>query len=384
MLEIIRRELPMISTQAYFNTGGAGLIPKCVCNTIMEELNYEFERGRVNQGQRKRFQSHLELVRQGLSSIIHAKPSEVAITNNTTDGVNIVLWGLHLKQGDEILTTNSEHLGALAGLSTLSRQKGVNVRFYKPENHAFNLDVFFSLVTTRTRVIVISHVFWTTGCIIPIQEICKYAHERGIVVLVDGAQAVGVMPVNVKDLDVDFYVFPAHKWLHGPEGIGALYIKESILDIVNQTFVGNASFNKHDGTIYYFPSEGSRRFEIGTRFRPSIHGFEAGLTWLCKEIGINTVFSMIHANMDMLRKRIIEETEFRPIVMETISLLTLPLPERLNCKSVTKQLEIQNIFVREIKELNAIRISVSFFHTTDHMEALLHQLKQITLKERVQ
>lgn len=335
----------------------------------------------MNQGQRKRFQLQLEKVREELASIIHAKSSEIAITNNTTDGVNIILWGLKLKQGDEVLTTNSEHLGALAGLSTLSRQKGVNVRFYKPENYMFDCSAFFSLITKRTRVIIISQVFWATGGIIPIQEICSYAHERGIVVLVDGAQAVGAMPVNVKALDVDFYVFPAHKWLHGPEGIGTLYIKESMLDIVHQVFAGNASFNKHDGTVYYFPSEGSRRFEIGTRFRPSIHGFETSLTWLYKEIGMNNIFSMIQKNMDMLKAKIIEETALRPIVMETASILTLPLPEQLNCKNVAKQLEKNNIFVREIKELNAIRISVSFFHTSTHIEALLHQLKQLTLKE---
>ncbi|WP_257133403.1 aminotransferase class V-fold PLP-dependent enzyme [Bacillus wiedmannii] len=368
-------------TQSYFNTAGAGLIPECVYNTIIEELNYEFERGRVNQGQRKRFQLQLEKVREELASIIHAKSSEIAITNNTTDGVNIILWGLKLKQGDEVLTTNSEHLGALAGLSTLSRQKGVNVRFYKPKNYMFDCSAFFSMITKRTRVIIISQVFWATGGIIPIQEICSYAHERGIVVLVDGAQAVGAMPVDVKALDVDFYVFPAHKWLHGPEGIGTLYIKESMLDIVHQVFAGNASFNKHDGTVYYFPSEGSRRFEIGTRFRPSIHGFETSLTWLYKEIGMNNIFSMIQKNMGMLKAKIIEETALRPIVMETVSILTLPLPEQLNCKNVVKQLEKNNIFVREIKELNAIRISVSFFHTSTHIEALLHQLKQLTLKE---
>ncbi|MEK5115056.1 aminotransferase class V-fold PLP-dependent enzyme [Bacillus sp. FSL R5-0677] len=380
-MEKISRELPSILTQSYFNTAGAGLIPKCVYNTIIEELHYEFERGRVNQGQRKRFQLQLEKVREELASIIHAKSSEIAITNNTTDGVNIILWGLKLKQGDEVLTTNSEHLGALAGLSTLSRQKGVNVRFYKPKNYMFDCSAFFSMITKRTRVIIISQVFWATGGIIPIQEICSYAHERGIVVLVDGAQAVGAMPVDVKALDVDFYVFPAHKWLHGPEGIGTLYIKESMLDIVHQVFAGNASFNKHDGTVYYFPSEGSRRFEIGTRFRPSIHGFETSLTWLYKEIGMNNIFSMIQKNMEMLKAKIIEETALRPIVMETASILTLPLPEQLNCKNVVKQLEKNNIFVREIKELNAIRISVSFFHTSTHIEALLHQLKQLTLKE---
>lgn len=373
----------MIATQSYFNTGGAGLIPICVRDAIIEEFQYEFEKGRVNQGQRKRFQVHFEMVRHRLSSLIHAKPSELAITNNTTDGVNIVLWGLHLTNGDEILTTTGEHLGALAGLSTLSRQKGVYARFYKPENHEFDLNSFFSLVTQRTRIIVISHVFWATGYVIPIQKICKRAHELGIVVLVDGAQAVGAMPVDVKELGADFYTFPAHKWLHGPEGIGALYIKESLLDIVNQTFAGNSSFDKHDGTIYYFPSKGSRRFEIGTRFRPSIYGFAAGLKWIYEEIGIDNLFSMILNNTQMLRERIIKETVFRPLVMKTASLVTLPLPEGLDCKSVTNQLEKQNIFVREIKELNAIRVSVSFYHTTDHIEALLYQLKKIGLKERV-
>lgn len=384
MFDIILREFPTIANQSYFNTGGAGLIPTCVFNAAMEELRYELEKGRVNQGQRKRFQVHLEMVRHRLSSLIHAKPSELAITNNTTDGVNIILWGLHLAQGDEILTTSSEHLGTLAGLSTLSRQKGINIRFYKPENHIFDLNAFFSLVTPRTRVIVISHVFWTTGYIVPIQDICKRAHELDIVVLVDGAQTVGAMPVNVKELDADFYTFPAHKWLHGPEGIGALYIKESLLDIVNQTFVGTASFNKHDGTIYYLPSEGSRRFEIGTRFRPSIYGFIAGLTWICEEIGLDNVFSMIHENTHTLKERIIRESVFQPLVTDTASIITLPLPKGMDCKSVTKQLETHDIFVREIKELNALRVSVSFFHTTSHIEALLRQLKQLSLKERIQ
>jgi selenocysteine lyase/cysteine desulfurase len=293
IIDTILKELPVIENQSYFNTGGASLIPMCVRDAIIQELQYEFEKGRVNQGQRKRFQVYLNMLRNRLSSIIHAKPLELAVTNNTTDGINIILWGLHLSSGDEILTTTSEHLGSLAGLSTLSRQKGICVRFYKPENYAFNIDAFFSLVTKQTRVIVISHVFWATGNIIPIEIVCKRAHEQGIFVLVDGAQAVGSIPVNVKELDVDFYSFPAHKWLHGPEGIGVLYIKDSLLGTINQTFAGNASFNKHDGTIYYFPSEGSERFEIGTRFRPTIHGFIAGLTWICEEIGLDNIFPMI-------------------------------------------------------------------------------------------
>lgn len=384
IIDTILKDLPTIATQSYFNTGGASPIPVCVRDAIVKELQYEVETGRVNQGQRKRFQLYLNMLRNRLSSIIHAKPSELAITNNTTDGINIILWGLHLNPGDEILTTTSEHLGSLAGLSTLSRQKGVSVRFYKMKNYVFDIDAFFSLVAHRTRVIVISHVFWATGNIIPIEIICKRAHEQGIFVLVDGAQAVGSIPVNIKDLDVDFYSFPAHKWLYGPEGIGVLYIKESLLDIVNQTFAGNASFNKHDGTIYYFPSEGSKRFEIGTRFRPSIHGFIAGLTWICEEIGLDNIFLMIQENTRILRDRIIKETAFQPVVMDNSSIITILLPESINCKNLTKDLEVHNIFVREIKELNAIRISVSFFHTTDHIEALLHQLKQLNLKERVQ
>lgn len=370
----------MTATQSYFNTGGAGLIPICVRDALLKELQHELEKGRVNHGQRKIFQLQLDILREQLSSIIHAKPSELAITNNTTDGMNIVLWGLNFTIGDEILTTTSEHLGALAGLSTLNRQKGVIVRFYKPECFVFDIDNFFSLVTQRTKVIVISHVFWATGNIIPIETICKRAHEKGILVLVDGAQAVGAMPVNVKELDVDFYTFPAHKWLHGPEGIGALYIKESLLDIVNQTFAGNASFDKHDGTIYYFPSKGCKRFEIGTRFRPSIYGFITGLTWICKELGLDNIFTMISENTNLLKKKLIEETVFTPLEVETASLLTFQLPEEIDCTVLTKELEEQNIFVREIKELNAIRVSISFFNTTNDIEKLINQL---IIRERV-
>lgn len=383
IIDKIQKELTMLSTKCYFNNAGAGLMPNCVYETIIEELNYELCSGRVNSGQRKRFQKYLEDLRCKLSSLISSKSSEIAITNNTTDGINIIMWGLNLVLGDEILTTTCEHLGALASLSTLSRQKGVNIRFYTPVDNQFDIDLFFSLVTPKTKVIVISHIFWNSGTKTPIKEICKRAHELNILVLVDGAQAVGAIPINIKDLDADFYVFPAHKWLQGPEGIGVLYIKDSLLYIINQIFAGNASFKEHDGSIFYLPSAGSKRFEIGTRFRPIIWGFINGLHWLQNDIGMENIFLAIKRNTDIVKEMLAKEIPVNPVANHTVNIITLPLPKDKNCKEIVKELEKEKIYVREIKEWNALRISVGFYNSFDQIEKLIYNLNKLFFKEQI-
>lgn len=197
MHNLFLTEFPSIEKQAYFNTGGASLIPNCVFNALTNELKYELEIGRVNQGQRKRFQANIEILRKKISQIINSDSSEIAITNYTTDGINIVLWGMGFCQNDEILTTTNEHLGVLAGLSTLSRLKNVSVRFYEPKQDQFNLQEFLSKVSEKTKLIIISHVFWETGYVVPIKEIVECAHRFNVPVLVDGAQAIGALPVDV-------------------------------------------------------------------------------------------------------------------------------------------------------------------------------------------
>lgn len=291
------------------------------------------------------------------------------------------MWGLDLATDSEILTTEGEHLGALGSLSTINKLKNVKINFFPVRENTdhFNVQRFTQMITPKTKLIVLSHVFWETGNINPVKEICKIAKSLNVPVLVDGAQAVGAVPVEVEEVGADFYVFPAHKWLLGPEGIGFLYISSKNLSKINQTYAGNASFRYHDGRTTYIPSSGAKRFEIGTRYRPIINGMISGLDWL-NEIGTEQCHSQINSNMSFLKQRIEETSNLSLLSSNIKNIATVKLAEDVNAKSVRKELEKYNVYVNDIERFNAIRISIGFYNTEEQIINLLSKINHCIKK----
>ena len=164
----------------------------------------------------------------------------MGLTHNTTEGMNIGLSGLDWGAGDEVVTTTLEHGGALLPLYQLHRRHGVRITFADVGNGERDaaLTAIERAIHPGVRMVVLSHVTWGTGAVLPIGEIAQLAHEAGAQVLVDGAQSVGALPVDVHALDVDVYAFPGQKWLCGPEGTGGLYVKRAQLDAVQPTQIG--------------------------------------------------------------------------------------------------------------------------------------------------
>lgn len=340
--------------------------------------------GRANKGQRSLFQEKLFSLRILISSVIGSDHEEIAVTSNTTEGINIVVWGLDLGSNDEILTTNAEHFGVLSSLYTLHKLRKVRVNYFdcsSTNNHIFNLEKFFRMITPRTKLIILSHIFWESGNINPVKEVCNYAKKKGIRVLIDGAQAVGSIPVNVKDINADFYTFPAHKWLLGPEGIGFLYISNEALNSLNQVFAGNASFRSHDGKMNFLPSIGSKRFEIGTRFRPIITGMITGLEWLLKDIGLTKVYKETQHNMEFFKNYIREKTNLNVVTNNVRNIMSISLPKNVDARSFRKQLEKVNVYVKDIEKYNAIRISISFFHNEAQINQFMNYVIQLLSKQ---
>ncbi|WP_309893119.1 aminotransferase class V-fold PLP-dependent enzyme [Archangium sp.] len=370
------KELIAAQGSVYLNTGAAGPMPLRAYEVIRQETEHEFRFGRVEQRGKKKFFEALEHLRSLLGALLGCDPARVAVTSTTSEGVSIVLWGLPLSAGDHVLTTTFEHLGATASLSTLCKVRGVEASFYQPEQDEFDVERFFSLVTDRTRLILISHVSWTSGRLIPIQDICERAHERGIRVLVDGAQSVGAIPVDVVALGADFYAFPGQKWLLGPEGVGALYVSPAGLEALQQTYAGVFSFAKHDGRVAFVPKDGSARFEIGTRFRSLLRAWATSLEWLGTEVGWSTVFDQTEANAKRLHALLAEHTGLRPVVAERGSGLTaLELPPHLDATQFVAALDEKRIFVRTVPGRNRMRVSTGFFNSESDFQALLEELR---------
>jgi L-cysteine/cystine lyase len=263
-----RRLFPVLERFAYLNAGTLGPLAQPTLDAIAERARYDQGEGR---GGRAWFESMLDLrarVRGKVATLIGATPESLALTSSTTDGCNIVVAGLGLQPGDEVVTTNSEHPGLLLPLAV----SGATVRVADVANRptAEALERITALVGPQTKLLALSHVLWTTGQVMPVQELKR---ETGLPVLVDGAQSAGAIRVDVGE--VDYYTVSGQKWLCSPEPLGALYIRDpESLRVAFPSYWAQTSIEP-DGT--FVPREGAGRFDSGWLATHMLAGWEAAL-----------------------------------------------------------------------------------------------------------
>ena len=266
--EQARTEFPVLERFAYLNAGSLGPLSRRTLSAMEEQLRWDNERGR---GGKEFIDAMLGLrarVREKLAALIGATADRVALTSSTTDGCNIVLAGFGLGPDDEVVTTNSEHPGLLAPLHLTGARVRVAEVTTRPTAEA--LEAILSEVTPRTRLLALSHVIWTTGQVMPVDELKR---ATGLPLLVDGAQSVGAIPVDVGDLD--FYTISCQKWLCGPEPLGALYVRDpENLPIAFASYFTQQSIER-DGT--FVPREGGQRFDTGWLPTAGLAGLEVAL-----------------------------------------------------------------------------------------------------------
>jgi len=160
--------------------------------------------------------------------ILHMPASDILLTHGTTEGINMVLGGMAWQPGDEVVTTTLEHWGLNAPLTLLERRHHVRVKqiVLSPQvSNKMIIEVFKEAVTDNTKLVAISHVSFTTGLVLPIKELVRHAHSKDALVLLDGAQGPGHVNADLWDVDPDFYTMSGQKWLLGPVGTGALYVR---------------------------------------------------------------------------------------------------------------------------------------------------------------
>jgi L-cysteine/cystine lyase len=263
-----RAEFPVLERFAYLNAGSLGPLSRATIAAMEQQTQWDNEHGRAG---KPFYESMLALrtrLREKLGALIGAPPKRMALTSSTTDGCNVVLAGLELGPDDEVVTTNSEHPGLLLPLNLTGARVRVAEVTTRPAAEA--LDAILAEVTPRTRLLALSHVIWTTGQVMPVHDLRR---ETGLPVLVDGAQSVGAIPVDVGE--IDFYTVSCHKWLCGPEPLGALYVRDPEgLPIAFASYFTQQSIER-DGT--FVPKEGALRFDTGWLPTPALAGLEAAL-----------------------------------------------------------------------------------------------------------
>jgi L-cysteine/cystine lyase len=281
-IERARRDLQVCAgDEVYMNIGGAGPMPDAVGDAIERALRRGLRQGRASLAAVMRMEAAAERLRRRASALVGGGAGQTALTGNTTVGINIALWGLDWRPGDEIITTALEHPGVSVPVAVVARRHRVRVHRIPPGEAAADLDAAVATRSgPRTRAVVLSHVAYGTGQVLDVAGACRAAARCGTLAVVDGAQSVGAIPVDAPALGADVYAFPAHKWLYGPEGLGAVWVAPDVERRLEVSFSGYESGSGHtpDGAFTSHP--GARRYEASTPPMALLEGWAAAIDWL--------------------------------------------------------------------------------------------------------
>jgi L-cysteine/cystine lyase len=226
-VEELRAQFPVLERVAYLNAGTNGPVPRAALETAEASLREQVEQGRSSKPWFEHQVERIGQLRERVATLLGATAADIAVTDSTTDGVNAVLHAVDIHPGDEILTSDEEHPGVLAPLATARDTRGARVRVVPFEELPAE-------VGPDTRFVVCSHVSWATGRVI---DAAALAASDAIVVL-DGAQGLGAVPLDVRALGCDFYAASGQKWLCGPGGMGYLYANPALVSSLHAPWGG--------------------------------------------------------------------------------------------------------------------------------------------------
>ncbi|WP_370089189.1 aminotransferase class V-fold PLP-dependent enzyme [Ekhidna sp.] len=277
--KLIRKQFALKEDQTYFNNGTMGPTPNYTLQKVIDHMSHYAKHGAevdYKDGSGPELLSGYfpyQELREKLGAIINADFKEISLTQNATFGMNYVGMGLDLQAGDELLNTNLEHGGGFAVWQLLAKRKGC---IYKqatipiPANDPQEVfDAIFKEVTDKTRVIAIPHIISAYGVVMPVKEICGEARKRGIFTIIDGAQCVGHVKVDVKEIGCDAYYSSLHKWLLAPPGSGLLFIRNDVVGNIWSTIASYNWDNQED--------HGFRLMQNGTGNPALITGYDAAV-----------------------------------------------------------------------------------------------------------
>ncbi len=300
----LRKQFYLREDEVFLNTATLGAPPRAVVDAVagsmrdlagtIAEWDYKPDRPNWFTGY-----SPENPIRRKLAGLIDAEVEEVALIQNATMGMNFIAMGLDLERGDEIVQTDQEHVGAKSCWELLQKRHGVVWKTVKLPVPATDPKEIVSLVeaavTPRTRVIAWPHITSALGTIHPVEEICALARSRGIFTVIDGAQAIGQIPVRVKAIDCDAYFGSPHKWLLAPAGNGFLYLRRGAAGRVWTTLASGEWANEKD--------PGLRLQQRGTGNLSLLVGLEAAIDFHLR-VGPRRWFARVKQLGDYLRSRL--------------------------------------------------------------------------------
>lgn len=351
----LRAQFPVLERVAYLNTGSVGPMPQAATDAVDAELRYALEQGRGARADFQRAQALADRVRARVAGLMGADPWEVALTGATTDGVNAVLSGLDLSPGDEIVTSDEEHPGLLAPLAMVRKRRGVEIRVVPFGEVA-------AAASPRTRLIACSHASWVTGRIVDAGALAGL----DVPVLLDGAQGLGAIPVDVHALGCDYYAASGQKWLCGPVGSGYLYVREKLIDGLSPAWPAYGTLADPQRALDLPLVEGAARFDSGS---PAAHD----LAWALGSLDAleQASLSELQERAARLAEQLATELERRGLSVAPRDRSTLVSWEAADPATESARLLHAGLLVRDLPGTPYVRASVGGWTSEEELERLV-------------
>ena len=393
-----REDFPLLKENIiYFDNGATTLKPSVLKESLIDYYDhYSANAHRGDYDMSLKVDKMYEGARERVRKFINAKKTEeIIFTSGATDSLNKVIFGYfrhNLKENDEVLITLSEHASNVLPWFELQDELNIKVNYIPLENLSVTLENVKKMITPKTKVISLAHITNVIGDVRPIKEITKYAHERGILVVVDGAQSIAHMKVDVTDLDVDFFCFSAHK-VYGPTGVGVLYGKEELLNQTRPIIFGggmNTSFSSNGVRIYHeLPS----MLEAGTPNIADVIAFGSVIDYV-EKVSLEKIKEHEKSLKEYCIKRLKEiptieiyneKSESSIVTINMKNVFAQDLAIYLNKFHICVRAgnHCAKILKEEMKVKNTVRISFAMYNTKEEIDVLIDALKNEKLKEEI-
>lgn len=375
--ESIRAQFPLRKDATYFNNGTIGPSPYSVIDAVQERM-LEIDRDWRYSGWNK--------IKGPLADFLGCKADELALTHNTTEGINIVAQGLDLASGDEVIMTTQEHAGNSLPWLNRARRDGIELKLFDPQPRADEvLNQVADLISKKTKVIAMPHISCIDGRAFPVTDIGVLAKEKGLVFMIDGAHGPGSSVLELDDIPCDFYASCGHKWMLGPKGTGFLYVAEDSTDLLDPIFTGGLALKEMnwvlDNSSMGEWAEGANRFDFATQNVGLYFGLQEAASFLDK-IGMEKVEKRTRQLSGYLQEKLLEaslEVQMHsPMEPKSRGPMIGFKVANMNFRDVAKSLR-PDFRIREVPEagFDMLRVSCHIYNSEAEIDAFVKALENL-------
>ena len=375
----IRQQFYLEEDTTFLNGGSVGPSAKPTIERVIELLR-QYESDPYDNQRQKLMYPLVEDARKKLADFIGTKSENIALVLNTTMGMNIAAQGIPLDPGCEILMSDQEYPSVESMWSYIASQKNILIRRIPlptpPDSPQDIVNAYAEHITPRTRIVLFSHVYCTTGLVAPVQALSELAHQHGALAIVDGAHAIGMTPMNLDSIGCDFYTSSCHKWLLAPKGVGMAYIAPQFLTGIRPSIMGYNMMR---------PNARASRFDVtGTRDHTHFAGLGTAIDFQMEIGWENKIRPYCLGMARYLKEKVQEEIEGArltiPMDPEMSGFLTTFAIDGINLHRI-RQIMIEDYKIQiastRAGAQSVLRISTHFYDNYEDIDRFIEALKEI-------